>query len=77
MSELLGYHLTQHKSAINYQRDALAGPIRLMMEMLGHVQSGAFSPMAGRDGSSPMSFRGSTFAMPWFSQLKPSWCHAG
>ena len=27
-SELLGYHLTQHCSAVNYQRDALAAPIR-------------------------------------------------
>lgn len=33
-SELLGYHLTQHFSAINYQRDALAAPIRYMMDIL-------------------------------------------
>lgn len=33
-SELLGYHLTQRKSAINYQRDALAAPVQFMVEVL-------------------------------------------
>lgn len=48
-SELLGYHLVQHRSAINYQRDALAAPIRFMMEMLGRIQNGEFRPSDVRD----------------------------
>ena len=52
-SELLGYHLTQHQSALNYQRDALAAPIRTMVDMLGAVQNGAFCPAAGRDDMFP------------------------
>ncbi len=48
-SELLGYHLTQHFSAINYQRDALAAPIRYMMDILSKIQEGSFVPMTSRD----------------------------
>eukprot|EP00435_Cladocopium_sp_Y103_P017632 s4052_g4.t1 len=48
-AELLGYHLTQHKSAINYQRDALAAPIRFMCQMLERIRLGEFEPMAARD----------------------------
>ncbi len=46
VSELLGYHLTNHKSAINYQRVALAAPIRFLAQTLGQVQTGEFMPMA-------------------------------
>ena len=48
-SELLGYHLTSHRSAINYQRDALAQPIRNLMSMLNKIQTGEFAPCADRD----------------------------
>ena len=48
-SELLGYHLTQHRSAINYQRDALSVPIRKMMVILKAVKEGSFIPLAARD----------------------------
>eukprot|EP00434_Breviolum_minutum_P009828 symbB.v1.2.008656.t1/scaffold540.1/size189765/21 len=48
-SELLGYHLTQHRSAINYQRDALSVPIRKMVEILEAVKDGTFVPLAARD----------------------------
>ena len=39
-SELLGYHLTSHRSAINYQRDALSAPIRAMCDILSKVKTG-------------------------------------
>ena len=48
-TELLGYHLTQHRSAINYQRQALAAPIRYMCDMLQQIRSGVFVPLAPRD----------------------------
>ena len=48
-SELLGYHLTAHKSALNYQRAALAAPMRHLCNVLCEVQQGRFLPMAGRD----------------------------
>ena len=48
-TELLGYHLTQHRSAINYQRDALSAPIRFMCEMLEKVKTGEFMPLAHRN----------------------------
>ena len=48
-TELLGYHLTQHRSAINYQRSALSAPLRTMCGMLKEVQEGKFLPLAPRD----------------------------
>ncbi|CAL1162138.1 unnamed protein product [Cladocopium goreaui] len=48
-TELLGYHLTQHRSAINYQRSALSAPLRTMCGMLKEVQEGKFVPLAPRD----------------------------
>lgn len=48
-SELLGYHLTQHRSAINYQRDALSVPIRKLVEILDAAKDGTFVPLAARD----------------------------
>lgn len=48
-SELLGYHLTSHRSAINYQRDALSAPIRAMCDILSKVKTGEFLPLAPRD----------------------------
>ncbi len=55
--ELLGYHLTSHKSTINYQRDALAYPIRLLMKALNGVASGEFQPFAPRDEVFPETAR--------------------
>lgn len=44
-TELLGYHLTQHRSAINYQRSALSAPLRTMCNvLLREVQAGKFTP---------------------------------
>ena len=37
-TELLGYHLTQHRSAINYQRSALSAPLRTMCKVLSETQ---------------------------------------
>lgn len=54
-SELLGYHLTMHKSAINYSRDALAAPIREMMKILRSIQEGSFVPCAQRSAMYPDS----------------------
>lgn len=48
-AELLGYHLTQHVSALNYQRNALAAPIRFMCNMLDDIRAGRFEPVAARD----------------------------
>lgn len=45
-SELLGYHLTMHKSAINYSRSALAAPIREMMRILHSIQEGSLREVA-------------------------------
>ena len=52
-SELLGYHLTQHVSAINYQRKALAAPIRRMMVVLNKIQEGSFLPCAPMNDEFP------------------------
>ena len=48
-SELLGYHLTSHKSSLNYQRQALAAPLRFMMRMLELIRDGALLPLGNRD----------------------------
>jgi len=64
-AELLGYHLTQHKSAINYQRDALSAPIRFMCQMLDKIRMGEFEPMAARDAL----FNSSIAARDVFGQL--------
>ena len=50
-SELLGYHITSHGSALNYQRDTLATPIRNFAEMLARLQKGLFRPDRERDDS--------------------------
>ena len=52
-AELLGYHLTQHFSAVNHQRNALAGPIRFMCTMLNDIVVGKFDPSACRDRMYP------------------------
>lgn len=52
-SELLGYHLTMHKSAINYSRDALASPVREMMRVLQAIQEGSFKPCSQRSAMYP------------------------
>eukprot|EP00434_Breviolum_minutum_P015721 symbB.v1.2.013853.t1/scaffold989.1/size146301/3 len=53
--ELLGYHLTQHKSAINYQRCALAEPMRFLTDMLSKIHTGEFIPGAARHMMFPSS----------------------
>ena len=53
-------NLTQHRSAINYQRSALSAPLRTMCKVLSETQSGEFLPMAARD---------EVFAKPQF--IKP------
>ena len=56
-TELLGYHLTQHRSAINYQRNALSAPLRYMCDMLYKVREGVFVPLAPRDEVFPEEHR--------------------
>jgi hypothetical protein len=56
-TELLGYHLTQHRSAINYQRNALSAPLRYMCDMLDKVREGVFVPLAPRDEVFPEEHR--------------------
>ena len=55
VSELLGYHVTSHLSALNYRRDALAVPIRTLMKMLQNIQTGHFDPTASRGSVFPDS----------------------
>ena len=52
-SELLGYHLVAHHSALNYSRDNLAQPMRKLSDMVEHLKSGAFLPMEQRDRMFP------------------------
>eukprot|EP00435_Cladocopium_sp_Y103_P036200 s268_g9.t1 len=52
-SELLGFHLVHHHSALTYSRDSLSAPIRALSEMLEHIRSGAFVPGASRDSMFP------------------------
>lgn len=50
----LGYHLRPGDAVMEaYSRDALAGPLRALTEMLNKVASGAFLPDATRSGSFP------------------------
>ena len=58
-SELLGYHLTQHKSALNYQRDALADPIRFLTLLLDKIKVGSFCPDAVRGEELPADWKSS------------------
>ena len=60
-AELLGYHLTQHRSAINYQRSALSLPLRGMCELPEAVKCGKFLPLAPRDSVFPSNDNPMTF----------------
>ena len=51
---LLGYHSEgRDKSLLTYSRDGLAGPLRLLCNMLDDVKSGAFLPDSTRSGRFP------------------------
>ena len=52
-SELLGFHLVNHHSALTYSRDSLAAPIRALTAMLQDIRSGAFVPGASRENMFP------------------------
>ena len=48
--EILGAHVSHLKSVIRYSRDALAGPLRVLEQMLADVRTGAFNPDDTRSG---------------------------
>ena len=48
--EILGAHVSHLKSVIRYSRDALAGPLRVLEQMLADVRSGYFNPDDTRSG---------------------------
>ena len=48
--EILGAHVSHLKSVIRYSRDALAGPLRVLEQMLTDVRSGVFNPDDTRSG---------------------------
>ena len=54
MNEILGYHVKkEHGSALNYTRDALSHPIRLLVSMIADIHEGKFVPDAPRDHTCP------------------------
>ena len=48
--EILGAHVSHLKSVIRYSRDALAGPLRVLEQMLADVRTGVFNPDDSRSG---------------------------
>ena len=53
--EILGAHVSHLKSVIRYSRDALAGPLRVLEQMLTDVRSGVFNPDDTRSGTAPIA----------------------
>ena len=66
VAELLGYHVTSHLSALNYQRDALAQPIRILATVLKEIQVGRFDPTASRG----QAFPSATYTPPVVEKLQ-------
>ena len=48
--EILGAHVSHLKSVIRYSRDALAGPLRVLCQLLADLRAGAFNPDDTRSG---------------------------
>ena len=48
--EILGAHVSHIKSVIRYSRDALAGPLRVLNQMLGAIRNQDFMPDQTRSG---------------------------